>query len=43
MASLLHNVLYRFHYGIVDERSGQRYSVWELLESVRAVRDVSSA
>lgn len=41
MGSLLSNMLYRFHYDIVDEGSGQRYSVWDLLESVRAVRDVS--
>jgi len=41
MANLLQNMLYRFHYGIVDHASGQRYSVWGLLESVRAVRDVS--
>lgn len=42
IASLTHNVLYRFHYGIVDERTGQRYSTWELLEGVRAIRDVSA-
>jgi hypothetical protein len=40
MAALLQHMLYRFHYHIVDPETQTRYSMWDLLESVRAVRDV---
>ncbi|RSH87501.1 uncharacterized protein EHS24_000009 [Apiotrichum porosum] len=39
MAALLQHMLYRFHYHIVDPETQTRYSMWDLLESVRAVRD----
>lgn len=41
MTALVSNMLYQFHYIIVDPATRVRYSVWDLLESVRAVRDVS--
>lgn len=40
LAALINDMLYAFHHRIVDQATRQRYSVWELLESVRAVRDV---
>lgn len=39
MAALLSAMLNRFHHHIVDQETHRRYSVWDLLESVRAVRD----
>ncbi|KAL1408230.1 hypothetical protein Q8F55_005036 [Vanrija albida] len=39
LASLITDMLYAFHHRIVDQATRQRYPVWELLESVRAVRD----
>lgn len=42
MNHLVANVLHQFHFIIVDPATRSRYSVWDLLESVRAVRDVSA-
>lgn len=41
MERLASQMLYLFHYHIVDENTRVRYSVWDLLESVRAIREVS--
>ncbi len=41
MNNLMTSMLYQFHYHILDPGSGVRFSVMDLLQSVRAVRDVS--
>lgn len=41
MNNLITNMLYQLHYYIIDPATRVRYSVADLLESVRAVRDVS--
>lgn len=42
IADLVADMLHAFHYRIFDQASQARYSIWELLESVRAIRDVSA-
>ncbi|BEJ17013.1 hypothetical protein CspHIS471_0604140 [Cutaneotrichosporon sp. HIS471] len=39
MNNLMTSMLYQFHYHILDTVSGVRFSVMDLLQSVRAVRD----
>ncbi|GMK59471.1 hypothetical protein CspeluHIS016_0800770 [Cutaneotrichosporon spelunceum] len=39
MSNLMASMLYQFHYHILDPVSGARFSVMDLLQRVRAVRD----